>query len=162
MVAFTILIIGIAFALRHQTSRPQSSPLTQQNPLDMLEKGTPDYPTLLPAGTSVDKLSWTRTSPKDRNPVYTYVDYIGKTSIRVSQQPLPDDFKIDTDAKIRNLALGSNATKKISAGGTTVYLGASSKGRQPAIFSKDSLLILIDAVEAIPDDDWKSYIDSLR
>ena len=163
-----ILALLVACVVIGQTvSRPQSQTARtgniQQNPLDMLKKGTPNYPTLVPSGKSIEKLGgWTRISPENRDPVFAYVDTIGGVAASVSQQPIPNDLKNDTDAKLRTIALASNATRTIDAGGIKVYLGASSEGPQSAIFIKDQLLILIKATATVDDDDWKSYIDSLR
>lgn len=158
-----LVLIGTTVFLQNQSSESTATKPDSQNPLDMLEKGTPDYATLLPAGKDITELGgWTRISPKERTPVFAYVDRIGDIPVSVSQQPLPDDFAPGTDDKIRNLALGSNATKKLSAAGTTVYLSTPSKGAQSAIFTKDDLLILIKATTSIEDDDWKSYLSSLR
>ena len=157
-----VLIINQVSARMSSTGTSATVP-NQQNPLDMLEKGTPNYATLLPANKKIEDLNgWTRVSPKDRDPVYAYVDRIADTPISVSQQPLPKNLQSSTEKNVESIALASNATKKISAGGVTVYLGASSKGAQPAVFAKDGLLVLIKATNMVPDKDWKSYIDSLR
>ena len=161
VIALVVLIAQVS-ARMSPTGTSATAP-NQQNPLDMLEKGTPDYTTLVPANKKIEDLNgWTRVSPKDRDPVYAYVDRIKDTPISVSQQPLPKNLQSNTDKNVESIALASNATKKITAGGVTVYLGASSKGAQPAVFAKDGLLVLIKATNMVPDKDWKSYIDSLR
>jgi len=155
--AVTVIVAG-TFIKSHSSDSNTGSP-KQQNPLDMIEKGTPDYATLVPQDSRV---VWYRITPKDRNAVYAYADTISGVQVRVSQQPLPDEFLNDTDNKIRNIAISENATKTISAAGTKIYVGASSKGTQPAIFAKDKLLITMRAAAPIDDDDWKTYINSLR
>lgn len=127
-----------------------------------LQKGTPNYKTVLPAGRSIEDYGgWTRVSPPKRDPVYAYVDHIGAIPINVSQQPLPKDFIDDPDGQVHDLAEGYGATKVIKAGATTVYIGTSAKGPQSVIFTKNNLLILIKATAAIPDEQWQEYIQSL-
>lgn len=127
-----------------------------------LQKGTPDYKTILPAGHSIqDYGGWTRVSPPKRDPVYAYVDHIGTVPVNVSQQPIPKDFGDDPDSQVHDLAEGYGASNVIKAGSTTVYIGTSAKGPQSVIFIKDGLLVLIKASAAVPDQRWQEYIQSL-
>lgn len=133
------------------------------DPLERLERGDPDYSTLLPKDTSIKELGgWTRVSPSDREPVYAYTDTIGNIPISVSQQPLPEDFKEDPTGKVKSVANSFGATEKVQVGGTTVYIGSSSNGPQSIIFQKDGLLILIKSVAPIKTPQWRDYIGSLR
>lgn len=128
-----------------------------------LQKGTPSYDTLLPAGKSIESLGgWTLISPPDRNPVYAYVDSIGGIRVSVSQQPLPADLSKDTARNIEALARGYDADQKFSVGDTTVHIGTSTQGPQSLIFSRGKLLILIKSVAPISDEQWVQYISSLR
>lgn len=128
-----------------------------------LRKGTPDYATLLPGGTSIETLGgWTRVSPANRDPVYAYVDKIGDIPINVSQQPLPEDFKSQPDDQVRDLAFGYGASETLRIDSTTVYIGTSAKGPQSVIFTKNDLLVLIKASAAIPAAEWKLYVQSLN
>jgi hypothetical protein len=140
-----------------------SGPVEDQPVSGNLQKGTPNYKTVLPAGKSItDYGGWTRVSPPNRNPVYAYSDTIGAIPINVSEQPLPDDFAHnDTVDKLKELAIGYAATKRISAGDIIVYIGTSAKGPQSVIFAKKNLLILIKASAAVPDEQWQMYIKSL-
>ena len=123
----------------------------------------PGYETLLPTGKSIKTLGgWERISPPQSDPVFAYSDYIGTTSVSVSEQPLPASFKNDTTSQVADLAKKFNATKKITAEDTTVYLGTSAKGPQSAIFVKGDLLVLIKSQENIKDDAWVKYITSLQ
>lgn len=123
----------------------------------------PEYQTILPTSKSIDELGgWHRVSPPDRDAVFAYKDKINDTSINVSQQPLPDDFKKNSEESIANLAKNYAATHKIDAGSTTVYLGTSAQGPQSAILTKNNLLILIKSSQKISDDAWKKYIQSLN
>jgi hypothetical protein len=156
-------LIGIFYAtgpLRAETTTATKN--GTENPLSKLERGTPKYATLLPSGKSIQQLGgWTRISPPEREPVYAYVDKIGPIPVSVSQQPLPDSFKNETDKKIGDVALSHNATRKIDAGGIKAYIGASSDGPQSVIFTKRSLLILIKSTGTVSDEEWQDYIKSL-
>lgn len=127
-----------------------------------LQKGTPTYKTILPAGHTIqDYGGWTRVSPPKRDPVFAYVDHIGAIPIDVSQQPIPKDFGDDPNGQVHDLAQGYGATKVFKAGSTTVYSGVSAKGPQSIIFIKNDLLVLIKASAVIPDAMWQEYIQSL-
>lgn len=122
-----------------------------------------EYQTLLPNGKSITELGgWKRVSPSESEPVFAYTDKIGETSINVSQQPLPKSFIGDTDNQVEELAKKFNATSKIDAGNVKVFVGSSTKGPQSAIFTKNSLLILIKSHEKIDDASWAKYIKSLN
>ena len=123
---------------------------------------TPSISTVLPAGTSIQKLGgWNLVSPAGNDPVYAYVDSIRGVSVTVSQQALPQSFQDDTDAKVAELAKAYNATNKITAGSITVYIGTNAEGPQSVIFTKNQLLIMIKSKGTIKESDWTSYIQSL-
>ncbi len=160
----SLVIIGVSLVSwsRQQEISAQKTDSSPQNPLDQLKRGTPNFSTLLPDGKSVDDLGgWTRVSPENRDPVFAYTDVIDAIPISVSQQPLPDSFKEDTDAAVRNLALSNNATKAIDIDGGSAYVGSSTKGPQSVIFRKGETLILIKASTLIEDAKWQKYIQSL-
>jgi hypothetical protein len=128
-----------------------------------LTKGTPDYPTVLPAGKTIQELGgWTLVSPPGRDPAFAYIDSIGNTQINVSQQPLPDSLKPDTDKKVEMLAKEYGASEKLTAGNTSFYIGSSEKGPQSIILSKNDLLILIKSAVKIDNAKWTEYIGSLQ
>ena len=157
-----VLSLGTYVSNRAQTAQTTTVAGGTQNPLDKLQKGTPNYETVLPAGKSIDKLGgWTRISPPEREPVYAYVDKIGSVAISVSQQPLPQSFKKDPDAKVEELALAQSADKTIQIGSAKAYIGTSSNGPQSVIYHTDTLLILLKSSAVIADDEWKKYIQSL-
>jgi hypothetical protein len=122
-----------------------------------------EYQTILPDGKSISELGgWKRVSPSKNDPVFAYVDKIGDISINVSEQPLPKSFIGDVDNQVTELAKKFNATAKIEVGDIKVYVGTSAKGPQSAIFTKNSLLILIKSQEKIDDTDWAKYTSSLN
>ena len=62
---------------------------------------------------------------------------------------------------MKKLAQGYNATDKIKASDTDVYIGTSSKGPQSVILAKEDLLILIKSQGKVSNDAWQKYVDSL-
>lgn len=132
-------------------------------PTAKLQHGTPDYPTVLPVGKTIEDLGgWTRVSPPNANPVFAYVDHIGNTQINVSQQPLPEEFKSDTQQQTEQLAGGYKANEKIAVGDIPVHIGTSAKGPQSVIFNKDNLLVLIKSTAQLDNNQWAMYINSLK
>lgn len=124
---------------------------------------SPTYETVLPSGKSIDDLGgWKRVSPPDRDPVFAYSDKIENTAISVSQQPLPEPFKNDTDKKVAELAESFGAATKIEANGITAHIGTSAKGPQSTIIAKDGTLILIKSQATLSQDAWKAYIQTLK
>ena len=122
-----------------------------------------EYQTVLPSGKTISELGgWQRVSPQASTPVYAYTDTIGSVSISVSQQPLPDNLMGASGDPVAELAKKFNATNEIDAGGTTVHIGTSAKGPQSALFSKNSLLIMIKSQKKIDDKSWAQYIKSLN
>lgn len=123
----------------------------------------PQYPTVLPEGSSIKELGgWQRVSPPENDPVYAYADSIDDVPIRVSEQPLPEQFRNNTEGKVKDLAEQYGATETIEVENNTLYVGTSTKGPQSAIFSKDKLLILIKSERTIEDEAWAKYVRSLN
>lgn len=121
-----------------------------------------EYQTVVPEGKSISDLGgWKRVSPTKSDPVYAYVDSIDGVAISVSQQPLPKS-KGGAGDQVADIAKRFNATAKIDANGTTVYLGTSAKGPQSAILTKNDLLILIKSQSKIDDKSWGKYAKSLN
>lgn len=134
----------------------------QRQPKIQLEKGTPAFKTMLPAGKSVEQLGgWTKVSPPNRDPTYAYVDTIGAVKIQVSQQELPKAFRVNTAEEMAHLAKNFSADTKLTVPGAIAYLGTSAKGPQSVIVAKNNLLILIKSSAIIPEDEWEAYIKSL-
>lgn len=119
---------------------------------------SPGYQTVIPKGKTISDLGgWKRISPPKASPVYAYSDTLDNVSISVSQQPLPPSF----NGGVAELAKKFNATDKVDANGTDVYIGTSAKGPQSTIFTKNGLLILIKSHKNIDDKAWAYYIESL-
>lgn len=164
LVLFGVFIYRLShiFPTNPQPTQPTTQKTDMSRP-GTLTKGTPEFKTILPAGKKIDQLGgWTRVSPPDRDPVFAYADKIGNIPVIVSQQVLPQDFDNDTASQMSQLASNYYANRSVQAGDTKVYLGTSAKGPQSAIFTKSHLLILIKAQASVPDDAWKSYVQSLN
>jgi hypothetical protein len=158
-------VIAIIWLVGRQTiiNSPPANSVPDTSKAGSLQRGTPDYPTILPANKTIEQLGgWTRVSPPDRNPVFAYVDKIGNIQINVSQQPLPAGFEVESDGQIEQLAAGYKANEKITVGTTSVHIGTSVKGPQSVIFSKDKLLVLIKSSAKVSNNDWAGYVNSLQ
>jgi hypothetical protein len=161
--AAAVIVIAIACLQLFGSHHPASKTSAAKSQSTVLQKGTPSYSTLLPAGKSITELGgWTRISPPGTDPAYTYVDKIGGIQIDVSEQPLPPNFRQNTADQIAQLAKDYSAPDTFKAGGTDVYVGTSARGPQSVILSKNNLLILIKSAAPITDDQWIAYINSLQ
>ena len=159
VLAITLFTIGSNLLSSHNAKVAADKRSGQQS----LTKGTPDYPTVLPTGKTIQELGgWTLVSPPGRDPVFAYIDKIGNMQINVSQQPLPEEFKSDTAAKIEKLAKEYGASEKLTTSDTEAYIGTSEKGPQSVILSKGDLLILMKSAVRIDNAKWEEYISSLR
>ena len=142
--------------------------IAQHNAVQTAKNGTssadaPQFSTVLPNGQSISQLGgWNRISPPESDPVFAYTDTISTVSVNVSEQPLPETFKNDTDSQVADLAKKFNATNQIDNAGVKAYIGTSAKGPQSVLFAKNNLLILIKSQQKIADRDWANYIKSLN
>lgn len=118
----------------------------------------PNFATLTPSDTAKASLQ----KYDSRRKVATFTDSIGGVDITVSQQPLPDAFKKDTDAQVKKLAEGFSANEVLSTANPTAYLGTDVKGPQTVIFSKNGLLVFILSTKEIDKHDWAEYITNLK
>lgn len=160
--SMAIVVIGIiaigAVAGQFNTS---AEPGTNEKTNGIVENL--EYQTVLPEGKTISELGgWKRVSPSKSDPVYAYLDKIDNVPISVSQQPLPQTFKGGASDQVAELAKKFNATTKLDAGMTQVYIGTSAKGPQSAILTKNGLLILIKSQQKIGDKSWIKYITSLN
>lgn len=123
----------------------------------------PSFQTVLPSGQSITSLGgWHRVTPPGQDPVFAYSDTIDSVPVSVSEQPLPDAFKRDVPSAVADLAKQYNATVKLKAGDTVVYVGTSAKGPQSTILTKHNLLILIKSKSQIDNSSWTDYVSSLN
>jgi cytoskeletal protein RodZ len=124
---------------------------------------TPSFTSVTPNGVSVtQKGGWERISPESSDAVYAYADTIGGIAVTVSEQTLPETFLDNTATKIADLAKSYNATNKITADSTAIYIGTNANGPQTVIFTKNQLLIMIKSEAVIQESDWTAYVQSLQ
>lgn len=167
IIAMCVIIISWwGFAV----TRPRAQPYqTTQNTVSGTKaangpvKENPSFKTILPTGKNIGELGgWNKISPPGKDPVYTYVDTIGRVSIQVSEQQLPSSFRADTSGNLGKLAEANNAHETIRAGDITAHIGTSTQGPQSVFLVKNDLLILIKSTDRIAEPLWQSYIKSLQ
>jgi len=157
-----LVAIGFYGLFGHSGPKPAAANVSSHS-APTLTKGTPNYATVLPAGKTIDQLGgWTRISPKNRNPVYAYVDRIGSVQIDVSEQPLPAGFQANTDKEVAQLAKNFNASEKVPAKSTSIYIATFADESQSVILSKDKLLVLMKSTSLLPPTKWVTYVNSLQ
>lgn len=151
------LVVGSALFIHHNKQQ-QSDDSSTAVLSDQTEKPNFDYS--LPKG-DVSKLEKEPRFDAKRQ-VVNYVDSIGGVEITVSQQPLPEGFKDNTEDKVKKLAEDFTANHVLATANPTAYLGTSAKGPQTVIFAKKDLLVFIQSTSKIDDHDWAEYITSLK
>lgn len=161
IVAGVIVVISalVIWSVANQQSTAKKA--TARNSNESVENL--EYQTVLPENKSISELGgWKRISPEKSDPVFAFSDKIGDIPVSVSEQPLPASFKTNIDDQIAELAKKFNATTKIDASGTKVYIGTSAKGPQSAILTKNGLLILIKSENKVDEKAWAEYVKSLN
>jgi hypothetical protein len=148
-------ITGVLLATKKGTSGKGDTPAVLA---EYKEKA--DFPYSLPKGSDTEIEGEVRYNPQRK--LVNFKDSIGGVVITISQQPLPEGFKEDTDTKVKKLAQDFNATKTIATANPTSYIGTSAKGPQTVIFSKKDLLVFIQSTSIIDDHDWAEYITNLK
>jgi hypothetical protein len=124
---------------------------------------TPDFPVLTPFGAGVADLGgFANISPDGAPPVYTFTDSISGVPIKVSQQLIPDAFRSDRDAKLKDLATQFNANEQILVDENPAYIGTSEDGVQSVVYIKGENLVLIASDNIISNADWLKYLGNLK
>lgn len=163
LLASALIILSVALVTYFILINNNSKKADQGYNVTKLEAGTPDYKTVLPDGKTIEDLGgWTKISPSNASPVYTFVDKIDNVPIKVSEQPLPDEFKNDTKNQIEEMAKSFGANEMIKIDNIFMYIGISAEGYQSIILTKNDLLILIKSEAKISNDKWVSYIRLLN
>ncbi len=151
-----VVMAGGVFVVSSSDSGPAADSPAVLSQTDT--KASFDYS--LPDGNEYEVDGQVRFDPEKQ--VVNFVDSIGGVDITISQQPIPEDFKEDTDAKVKKLAEGFSATKTIATANPTAYIGTSAKGPQTVIFAKKDLLVFMQSSKKIDDVDWASYVTNLK
>ncbi len=121
----------------------------------------PKFKTVQPETKDGKPKELQRVSPPESEPVFAYADTIDGVSVIVSQQPLPKDFKSHVDESVEKVAKDFEATTKLKADDTTIWVGTSAKGPQSVVLTKNNLLILIKSQKKVSDQAWTTYVKSL-
>lgn len=121
----------------------------------------PKFKTVQPTTRDGKPKELQRVSPPESDPVFAYADTIDSVSVIVSQQPLPKDFKGHVEESVERVAKDFEATTKLKADDTTVWVGTSAKGPQSVVLTKNNLLILIKSQKKVSDQAWTTYVKSL-
>ena len=161
-----ILFIGLIAFIKinpfsnNKGSKKEAAPLvTEQDKTAEV----PFFETLIPASKSIEQLGgWTRISPQDKNAVFAFIDSIDNNRIVVGQQPLPEDFKEDTESQLESLAKTYKTSEKTTVNGVTVHFATSAKGPKAVIFVKNGILVNIRSSVTIPQEKWIDYVSSLQ
>jgi hypothetical protein len=150
------LLIGVVAVNLHRGSnnKPDSTGVLSAS------DQKPSFPTIAPTGNSAGKASAMKYNAEHK--IVTFVDSIGGVDINVTEQALPDNFKDNTDDKVKKLAEGFSANEVLSTANPTAYLGTSVEGPQSVIFHKNGLLIFIKSKNKIDNHDWAEYITNLK
>jgi hypothetical protein len=94
--------------------------------------------------------------------VYSYSDALLGTSLTVSEQALPSNFK-SADEAVASIAAQMGAKDKMYFNGGTAYMATDSKSNsQNIVASVNGLLILINSPFKHRTLDWEIYLNSLR
>ena len=93
----------------------------------------------------------------------TYVDAIDGVSFTVTQQMAPDDVAQGGEQQVENLAqsLPIPAEGKFQVDDTMVFVGVSSNNKQSLTFSRESVLVFVNADGVIAESSWAAYLGSL-
>lgn len=157
-VACLLIAVGVAGAIIHWGASDGDD---RNTPAVLAENNQrADFPYSLPKGNTENLEGNVRYDAERK--VVNFKDSIGGVEITISQQPLPEGLKEDTESKVKKLAADFSATKEITTANPTAYLGTSEKGPQTVIFSKKDLLVFIQSTKNIDEHDWAEYITSLQ
>lgn len=156
--------LTVSILSNHTKNQTAANPIKNSDISEAEKKAqVPFFSTLLPAGKTIEALGgWQRASPSNSNASFAFSDLIGNNRIVVTQQPLPEDFKQDTEKQIDNLIGSTQSTEKITVNNLVVHIATSAKGPQSAIFAKSGLLVMIRSSVTLSNDEWIGYINSLQ
>ncbi len=120
-----------------------------------------DFKPLLPNGKTDETTAYKTAVDGQNRPIYTFTDKIGATDLTVTEQPLPESLKGDTDTKLATMAKDLYLTDVINASNPKAYMGTSVRGPQTVIFTKNGLLVFIQSQAKIDKDQWSEYVTRL-
>ena len=151
---FAVLLVAFG-AWEVFINKPPARP-DDQGQVQGAQNSPPDFEPVVPA----DKKDIERKFDSQRR-VFSYNDTLAGIPVTVSQQKMPDSFKLDPQGSVETLAKKFNATTPIDAGDTKAFAGKSSQGPQSVIFHKNGNLIFIYAGQEISKENIITYIKIL-
>lgn len=166
LVCVLLIMCSVTILLVRDNDKPQvagTNNIEQFDPSTPLPRDKPEFPILYPGNKdekSVGEI--VKNSPPNQPASYVYVDTLGGTKIQVSQQALPDKFKVNQDGELQKLAESFQASNVIQVDSVKVYHGSSASGVQSLMFVKGNLLVLIASTQKLSDDAWAAYISALH
>lgn len=152
--AVLVLVLGIWQAF---LNKPPARPVAVAGAEDGIDLKTPAFKPLIPA----DKKNIRQKYDPQRR-VISYNDELAGTKIVVSQQALPEAFKLDPEITVEEMAKKFNATTPIKAGGITAYAGKSADGPQSIVFHASGKLVFIYAPQEMAQEHIITYIKLLQ
>lgn len=158
-----IVIFGGLGLLRKNSDPKSLGARTNQSslPEDGRTDESPDFKPLKPLGKK-DLKEVTRRTPSGEL-IFTYRDEVQTIGIEVTQQKVPETFKVNQADKLKEMASSFQALNVIQIDDMLIYHGLSEKTNvQSLFFIKNESLVSIKASSKISDDDWTGYILSLQ
>jgi hypothetical protein len=117
-------------------------------------------PSFLPLLPAAEESSATHYDAK-RNLV-SYTTSFSGSRITVSQQPIPENFKGDSNA-LSKAAEKISATQRVDTDRGPVYMYTNDKnGEQLAVHAGEGVLLFIRTDTALNESAWKSFIEQLQ
>lgn len=160
VLAACIVVVGVVALSGSDGKGGQGSLDDSANGVLSEQSAKPDFAYSVPKGDETEASGAVRYDADKK--VVNFEDSIGGVNIVVSQQPLPEAFKDDTDNRVKKMAEDFAATEVISTSNPTAYLGNDIKGPQTVIFAKKDLLVFIQSAKKIDNHDWAEYITNLK
>jgi hypothetical protein len=120
----------------------------------------PEFDTVLPANDT-EQIS-SAIAYDELRKTASYTDMLDSNQITVTQQQLPNRFKVNQQAELEEFAKEINCNQLIQAGDTRAYAGVSVRGPQTVILIKNELLIFMTTDSEMPTGAWVAYIESLQ
>jgi len=166
IVAVSLLVVLCGFKVLTVNKKGQSSNeqgVLGSNNSKIPINVTPEFAVLKPNNKRIEDLGgFARTSPQGAAAAYTYIDTIGGTRVKLTQQQLPQAFKEKPVTELEKLAKNFNASKLIQIDDIAAYIGKSEKGPQTLIFTKDDLLVFAVADNELEEVQWVQYVSGLK
>ena len=175
LTAVLVLSLLVIFIVPHLNNAKESSSPAAAQPLGNDKTSpvaptsriplnqNPEFPVILPQGTKAEDFGgWAKVSPPNSPATYAYKDKIGAVNVLVSEQQLPDVFKIGTSAQVQKMAIGFNATQSVKTEKVEFFVGSNSDGEQSVITYTKTLLIFLKSSAKVSNERWQSYIEDLK